>query len=239
MEEKIQVKTKDGCIVYGNLNYKKKNDTLLIFVHGLTGSAREHQYFNAVPYFANRGYDIFRFDFYSRKKNGRQLSDCSISTHISDLNLVIDKFKDKYKKVVLIGHSLGALVVLGSKLDNIYKLILWDPTIGLKSLKKKKCVFLPEINKYLLRWGRETLISEKMVEEWKIASDLEKLVKKITKPCKFIFADTHKSSDVWGPYLKDIKVENDSVIIKGASHIFCEEGIEEKLFSETLSWLEK
>ena len=125
MQEKTELKTEDNHIIYGTLD-SNNNSNLLIFIHGFTGSQNEHHYFNAVPFFTKNNFDTFRFDFYSKNKNGRSLSDCSLTDHSNDLNLIINNFKDKYDKLILIGHSLGSLVILKSDLSNVSKIILWD-----------------------------------------------------------------------------------------------------------------
>ncbi|RJR32144.1 alpha/beta hydrolase [Candidatus Parcubacteria bacterium] len=237
MEQEIKIKTKDNHIIYGTRNWQGKHKrTLLIFVHGLTGSSREHQYFNAVPFFTKKGFDTFRFDFYSRKPNGRQLSDTCVTIHVNDLKLVLNKFQDKYKNIFLIGHSLGALVILKSNLSGIKKIVLWDPTKGFTNTKDKFITYNKSLNKYILRWGKETLANKKMINEWAEAREPGKIIRKLDTPIKFIFAEsgTHKH---WLPYLKMIKPKNDYVIIRGSSHNFCEEGTEEKLFEETLKWI--
>ena len=93
MKDKIELKTDDNHIIYGTLD-SNNNSTLLIFVHGFTGNKDEHHYFNAVPFFIERGFDIFRFDFYSREINARPLIDSSITTQSNDLKLIINKALD-------------------------------------------------------------------------------------------------------------------------------------------------
>lgn len=61
----MEISAYDGHSIYGTLNsYGEKKNKLIVFVHGLSGNQHEHQYFNAVPFFCSRGYDVFRFDFY-------------------------------------------------------------------------------------------------------------------------------------------------------------------------------
>ncbi|PID31683.1 hypothetical protein CR970_04450, partial [Candidatus Saccharibacteria bacterium] len=127
MRSKIELKTSDNHIIYGTLD-AIGGKTLLIFVHGFTGHQNEHHFFNAASFFTERGFDTFRFDLYSKNKGGRSLSSCSLTDHSDDVNLVIDNFKDKYETLVLIGHSLGGLVLLKTDLTNVSKIVLWDPT---------------------------------------------------------------------------------------------------------------
>jgi pimeloyl-ACP methyl ester carboxylesterase len=72
MQKELQFITVDNYTIYGTLD-SASSDTLIIFIHGLTGNQYEHHYFNAVPFFNNHDYDTFRFDLYSKRKNARQL----------------------------------------------------------------------------------------------------------------------------------------------------------------------
>ncbi|MCK5630175.1 MAG: hypothetical protein KAI26_06140 [Nanoarchaeota archaeon] len=236
MQKEIQLKTKDNHIIYGTLNSEQKSQTLLIFVHGLTGTQDEHHYFNAVPFFTKRNFDTFRFDLYSKNPNARRLIECSITTHSEDLKLIIDFFKNRYENLILISHSLGALVILSTDLSDISKIVLWDPTAGFNDIKEKGGVYNPELDKYILNWRMDIIIRKQMVEEWKSLTP-DRLVNRITVPCKFIFAGNYNKYQLWKPFLDKIKVKNESVIVEGATHGFIEEGTEQKLFNETLTWI--
>lgn len=152
MRTQIQLKTPDNHIIYGTLD-SDNNQTLLIFVHGITGNQNEHHYFNAVPFFTRNGFDTFRFDFYSDEDGARSLGEGTITGHAKDLELIINNFIDKYKQVILIGHSLRAPVILKTSLSSISKIVLWDPTTGFKTIEDKDGEYYPEIDKYILHWG--------------------------------------------------------------------------------------
>ncbi|MCR4280225.1 MAG: alpha/beta hydrolase [Candidatus Komeilibacteria bacterium] len=237
MEKKVQIKTADNYIIYGTLNaLPENNDALIIFVHGLSGNQNEHHYFNAVPFFNSAGFNVFRFDFYSRADDSRPLSESSITTHVTDLQLVFDHFRGQYKKFIVIGHSLGCLVILRADLSAVAKIVFWDPTTGFDNISDKKAEFNPNLDRYILHWGKDILVGKQLIEEWK-SIDLNLMVKNVTVPCKFIFAGVYNKHLLWKPYLKKIKVEFASVIIEGASHGFVEVGTEKKLFEETLDWI--
>jgi pimeloyl-ACP methyl ester carboxylesterase len=234
MEEYIEIPTEDNHIIYGTLNYSSRKTSLIIFVHGLTGSQQEHHYYNA-PAFFNDSFETFRFDFYPNRPKGRMLSECSISLHAKDLQLVIGHLKGKYKKIFLVGHSLGCPVILRANLKEISKIVLWDPTKGIKKIEDKNCAFIPSLDKYLLNWGKEMLVSQKMIDEWKESSNLESEIKKITVPCKFIFAGRHDILPAWLPIVK--KSGLPYTVIENATHVFVEEGAEKKLFELTKEFL--
>jgi len=228
MEEYLQFETKDNKTVYGTLNYQdKKHDKLIIFVHGLTGSPNEHHYFNAVPFFNSQGFDTFRFAFYSRKDNARQLSECSLQTHVDDLNLVLNSLD--YKTIFLVGHSLGCSVIAKSNLGKINGMVLWEPTAGLRQKKATKISFNEALGKYILHWGREAIISRQMHEDWKNLS--EDYFGGLSVPFHVIFGRGTPSHKKWGSRFPN------ATVIERASHGFIEEGTEVQLFAATLKWL--
>lgn len=237
MEQKIEIKTPDNHLMYGTLNYLPENNaTLIIFVHGLSGNQYEHHYFNAVQFFNEKSFNVFRFNFYAVELRARPLSKSTITTHAEDLESVIKHFKNRYTNIVLVGHSLGALAILNADLSEISKIVLWDPTTNLKDIKEKNGSFNADLGMYILHWGMDILISKEMVEEWK-KSNLHKLASKLTVPCKFVFAGDRIKYALWKPFLEEIKVKNETAIVEGATHCFYEEGTEQKLFEETLDWL--
>jgi pimeloyl-ACP methyl ester carboxylesterase len=235
MRKNIELRTPDGHIIYGTLD-SGDNRTLLIFVHGLTGSQSEHHYFNAAPFFLKKGLDMFRFNFYARQARARPLTESSIATHVRDLQVVIDSFKDRYQDLVLIGHSVGCLVILNSDLSAVSKIVLWDPATGFRSIEEKNGEYDADLDKYILHWGKDIIVGKQMIEDW-MSADPDELVRKITVPCKFIFAGNHHNHGLWKPYLDKVRVKHESVVVDGATHGFVEEGAEQELFEETLEWI--
>lgn len=238
MQTEIQLKTPDNHVIYGTLDSKEKSQSLIIFVHGITGNQNEHQYFNAAPFFTEKGFDAFRFDFYPREPNVRSLSEISITSHTQDLKLIIDNFKEKYQDLILIGHSLGGLVILNTDLTDISKIVLWDPTTGFSDIKEKQGSYSSDLDKYILHWGMDIIVSKQLIEEWK-SLDINNLVEKLNTPCKFIFAGNTDKHKLWQPFLEKIKTKNEIVEIENATHCFTEEGTEQKLFQETFNWIKK
>lgn len=106
---------------------RDKAESAIIFVHGLTGHSSEHIFYNAARFFPARGLDAIRFDLYPGGLEGRILPECSITTHTSDLNQVLEHFRPKYKKLFLVGHSLGSVTLLSAKMQLADAILLWAP----------------------------------------------------------------------------------------------------------------
>ena len=234
MEKNIKLKTDDNHLLYGVLNKEGKTDKLIIFVHGLTGHKNEHHFYNAARFFPKNGFATFRFDLYSGEKKGRLMSECTIDTHSSDLNIVIDYFKPNFNKIYLVGHSLGGPTILLARLDAIKAIALWDPSFAIHEESSDEMTFDNRINKYVLRWGTECILSKEMVESWKKTGD--EMLNHFRKPTKIICAGEGILHKKWKNKIKSIKVKTDFCIIKGASHCFDEKETEKKLFQETLKW---
>jgi pimeloyl-ACP methyl ester carboxylesterase len=241
MEQKLKIAAHDGKEIDTWFNSQGDTDALIIFVHGLTGSPTEHHYIRAPEFFNAKGFDTVRFAQYATGETKRLISDTGVLTHAKDLNSVVSHYQNKYDKIYLVGHSLGAPVILEADLSNIERIVLWDPTIGVKSIEDanaKPCWFDERIGKYILiNSGKEVLLGQEMIDSWIGASDLDKYTKLITKPCKFIFAGEEDKKDGWQLHLKDITAEHSEITIEGASHVFYEEGKLEQVYQETLSWI--
>ena len=242
MEKEIRIKTKDNYIIYGTLNEpRKKSDKLVIFVHGLTGYRNGHIYYNAVKFFNQRGYSVFRFDLYSDELKGRSLSKCTIKIHATDLNLVVNYFRNKFRKLFLVGHSLGGATILSSDISAVEGIVLWDSSHykTLKSVVAQDAKYSKCLKAYILSWGLEYIIGKGMYIEWINFPKPKKLMGNIHKPIKIIVAKKGILVEAGKEYFKYANKPRSFVVIKKARHNFDEDGVEMKLFQETFNWLRK
>lgn len=233
MEQNIKIKTPDNHIIYGILNYQQKTNKLIIFVHGLTGHKNEHQFYNAAKFFPAHGFTTFRFDLYSGEEKGRTLSNCNIKTHAEDLDQVVSYFKN-YRDIYLVGHSLGGPSILWSSQKNIKSIVLWDPSLKLIERRGDDLQFNKKIDKYIINYGTESLLSKEMINQWRTLDN--NILDCFKVPTKIICAQKGILAKSWKNNLSKIKVKTDFVIIKNAGHCFNEDGVGEKLLKETLKW---
>jgi len=238
VEYKMQIETDDDFKIYGTLNSKQRTDTLLIFVHGLSWNQNEHHYINAAPFFTKYGFDTFRFDFYAREKDARPLIESSLTTHKNDLQCIISHFKNSYKNIILIGHSLGSLTILKTDLSNISKIVLWDPSSGFDTIEEKNWKYNKNLEQYILHRGMDIIVWKEMIEERK-KCDIKELMKNITIPCEFIFAEKWKKLEIRQSVLNEIAINKSVDIIKKATHCFIEEWTRQELFDKTLKRLKE
>lgn len=232
MEKEIKIKTEDNKIIYGTIN-SEDNETLAIFVHGLTGNQNEQLFYNAKKIFPKKGIDTFRFNLYDWQEDARKLSECDIFRHAKDVDLVIEHFKNKYEQIAIIGHSLGGPSILFSK-QEVDAVILWDPSIEIYLEEDSK--YIPEIKKYVTNWGIECLLSDEMINSCKQTSS-DVLPNKFIRPTLIIYGSEGILEERWRKTnIKDNKLV-DEVIIKGAGHCFDEENTAITLYAKTIEFI--
>ncbi len=240
MEKEIKINTRNGKYIYGKLQGSLKNP-LIIFVHGLTGYMDEHIFYNGARFFEKKGFSTFRFNLYDYWDNARKLHECDLKTHSGDLNRVAEYFqRKKVGDIYAIGHSYGGPTILLSKTKKYKALILWDPSFHLKELFKNK-KYSKEFKGYFKEWSLMFFVGSKFVAEAeRLADAYWRLVGKNKAPTKVILAGKGNAQfpqkhNFFGA-LNDPK---EIIELKGAGHTFSEDGMEEKLFAETLKWLNK
>lgn len=239
MQKEVKIKTKDKKVIYGTLDAVAKSKGLVVFVHGLGGHQNEHIFYNAAKYFNGKGHSTFRFDLYSGDKGSRTLSQSTITTHNQDVDAVVNKFKNQYKNIFLVGHSLGGLSILKANLNPVKGLILWDSTYNLRKIVEEGTKFNKSLNAYIVNWGMEILIGKKMVDEWINFSTPKELAKRVKIPMKIICAGKGKLIKAGKEYYQNASGPKELAIIKNAGHNFNEPGTAEDLYKETYTFIKK
>lgn len=237
MENNLKIPTPDRKIIYGKLR-GPLSQTLVIFVHGLGGRMDQHIYYNGARFLEKHNISSFRFNLYSWEDDARNLSDCTIETHSNDLDTVIGYFrKQGAKKIFVVGHSFGGPTILLSKNKDYDGVILWDPSYA-EPLSFKDAEYIDCLDMYKGRWEFEILFNKEMVEEEKDLKDREeKAIQGIKVPIKVITAGNGFLKEGGKKYFELASDPKEHVVIEGAGHTFDEDRIEEKLFEETLSWI--
>lgn len=231
MEEKIKIELEKWVEINGTLSRQKSSKKLVIFIHGLGWSQNDHIFFNWAKFFNENWFNTFRFDLYSGWENSRKLKNCSIKTHSQDLDKVIDFFREDYKEINLIGHSLGGATVLWSKQENISSVTLWDGTYDCDKEMDSYINYSKELDCYIADFWKEIIIWKGMYNEFKLMKGeyLENIKKWTNIICAWNWMLKSKWEKTW------LKIH----IIEWASHSFNEEWTEEKLFEKTLKLINK
>ncbi len=92
------------------------------------------------------------------------MSKSTITTHGKDLDTIVSHFRKKYKKIIVIGHSLGSPTILKSDFSKVDNIILWDPSYlesGSEDTPKKAKVNGREV--FIEEWGNRIFNESKNV----------------------------------------------------------------------------
>ena len=235
MEEKIQIQTEDSHTLYGTLNWQEfQSNILIIFVHGFSGNQNRHLFFNGAKFFPQHDITTFRFNLYDSREGGRLLRECSIRTHSLDVDTVVKYFKGKFDKIYLVGHSLGGPSIIYSSQD-VDVMILWEPSLVLDDSHYRSWELYQDKDIYIFKGGVEKLASKKMYDEW--VQSNQSMVQLIKIPTCIICAGNGTLLNRWEKVIDKMIVPYKFISIEGANHGFDEEGVEDKLFQETLKYL--
>jgi alpha-beta hydrolase superfamily lysophospholipase len=105
--KQVEIKNKYGEKMVGEL-HKGIKDKLIIICHGYK-SSKDHPANRGIAEGLNkRGWPVFRFDF-SGAGDSEGKSTVMVNKQVEDLETVINYFRNKYKAIILMGGSLGAI----------------------------------------------------------------------------------------------------------------------------------
>ncbi|MEK7634000.1 MAG: alpha/beta family hydrolase [Patescibacteria group bacterium] len=111
--KKISIKSSKGLFISGIL-HQNETDTLIILVHGFKDNMNLFAY-KQLSISLSKHYSVFRFTFPDVETN---TDNFNLIDEVGYLNEVILYFSKKYKKIILVGGSLGALVCSITAADN-------------------------------------------------------------------------------------------------------------------------
>jgi pimeloyl-ACP methyl ester carboxylesterase len=241
MKKENSILTADGHKIYGTQTFAEvASGKLVIFVHGFTGHKDEHIFFNGAKFFNQHGYDAFRFDLYSGEEGARHFRDTSISLHGKDITAVLEHFKPSYEKIYLVGHSYGGTSLLCTDASLASALIFWDASYITEKDSETDLAYNPSLDAYLLKDRVDYLVGKKFVEDLKHFPDCGELAARIHVPVKFITAGKEGGNDSAGQkFFAHANEPKALANIPTADHCFNGFEEEDKLFQETLEWVEK
>lgn len=236
MEQKIQIKTPDDHIIYWTLNAKNvPSEKLIIFVHWFTWNQQRHLHYNSARYFPKHWFTTFRFNLYDGREKGRRLKDCTIEIHGKDIDIVVNYFKNKFKEIYIVWHSLWWPSIVKSS-QFIDKIVLWDPSLVLKDEDQKAWVYNDFTWMYKREWGVDSYMNKKMYDEW--LDTWNRMIPSLKRPVKIICWWNFHLAKRREQKIHTIPVSHEYISIEWAWHWFDEEGCEEELFEETLKYFE-
>ncbi|MBI5817155.1 MAG: hypothetical protein HZB09_01890 [Candidatus Yonathbacteria bacterium] len=252
MKIKIKSKKLKGKFIYGNSTENKKTATLVVFMSGLSGGMGFPLFKNASVKFLKNGFSAVEFNFCNDSSNKRQkinaptLEQMSFSVYTAELKNILDSYGKKYSKIVLIGHSFGAIIsiLFLSKYKKYVKnteLVLWDPSLlpWKKEWMEQDFVFDAKKRLYIGKNGKEVmnkLFYKECINIKNTANILQSLNKKVC----IATAENGAHKDAKKYFLKiHNKKSSRFIIIKKTGHLFTEKIAQKELFKETIDFLNR
>jgi hypothetical protein len=224
-QKELKIKASDNkdilCLV--NQAEHKKANKLVIMVHGMTGHPYEYIHVQAAHYFTKKGYDVARMRLYcGGYPTTRNLLDCTIHTHASDTNAVINHFKNHYNHIYAIGHSYGGITLIKAN-PEISAVSFWDSTLDpYNSCWKDFAIYLPELDCYQVNWRANFLVSKQMVEADKAytSKDVVRIAPNLLTPIQCVLSTIDSESSNISSFIKALKKPKSLIQIQNTDHEF-------------------
>jgi len=247
MQIKIKSKTKKGKYIYGDICQNKNANTLVIFMSGFSGGRNSKLFIKASKFFAKNGFDTLHFDFFSEtgKNNALKPEDFSFSVYTLELKNVVDNFKKKYSKVVLIGHSFGSIlsILFLNKYRKYIKnidLVFWEPTLLPWRERIMKAEFVFD-NKNKIYHGKDTneIMNKTFYRECISIKNTDKMFGNLNKTALIIAAKDSADKDA-EKYFSKIKNKHNSklLFLHNTNHFFNCREVQKELFLNTINYLD-
>lgn len=252
MEIKITTKEKAGKFLYGYLGENKEARTLIVFLSGFSGGKEFSLFKEAQDIFLKNNFSVIRLNFCNDvgdsdgKIDALNMQDMDFSLYVSELKNILDSFGEKYSKIVLIGHSFGAVVsILFLDRCKEYRekteLVLWDPTLlpWKKEWMNEDFILNRDEKLYYGKNGRE-IMNEVFYNECVNTISTADILQSINKKVCIIGAGNGAQKDAAEYFLKvhnDKKEVSRFFVINNAGHLFEDEHARDELFMRTINFL--
>ena len=246
---KIQLKSKriKNKFIYGEL-LKNNSKSMVLFLSGFSGGMESPLFKEATKIFFKNNYDVLKFNFCNdyegvKRRKAIKLEEMSISMYSPELKNILDLLTKDYSRIVLVGHSFGAIVSI-LFLSNYPKyrkntsLVLWEPALlpWEKSWMEGDFSFLKEDKMYLENISGNK-INRRFYEELIGSEDTSNVFRRLKKRALIISATAIGVKNARKYYSKTLSNRSKLVVIDGADHGFSKRTDKKRLFGETINFL--
>ena len=109
----------------------EETDSLVILVHGFTGTRDGPGgiFIKLAEELVSKNFVVLRFNFRFTTDDWSEFHKMTIKGEVSDLKLIIGEMSENYKKIGLVGESLGRSICILSYNKRIKCLVLWYPGV--------------------------------------------------------------------------------------------------------------
>lgn len=192
--KKLNLRTQDGIKIAIN-HHHTGHDEVLILAHGWF-MTKDSKYFSDLANVFSENFDVISMDFRGHGKSSGVYTFTSKEPY--DMKAVVEYAKEHYKKVYLMGFSLGGALVLihGAKEKNIDKIIAVSAPHSFIKIENhiwKKAAWIPTLKKFeFKRWIsiRPSLIIGKKIRPIDI-------IDQIDSPILFIAGEKDVTVRAW------------------------------------------
>ncbi|MCR4328928.1 MAG: alpha/beta hydrolase [Candidatus Roizmanbacteria bacterium] len=229
---KIKIQSKNQPLI-AELSEVKNATGLVIFLSGLTGSRDLPLLKTASTYFCKNNLSTLRVNLCTMAT----LKDMTFKIYAERLRDVFVHFDKKYPKIILVGHSFGAIIAIiflsvYPKYLKKTELIFWDPSLLPWEREWMEEDFSLNKKTGLYRDIHTKEIINKTFYEACIKTDSAVLSHSL--PIKPFVVAAENSAD------KDAKKYSSKVVVLGSTdHCFSDKKAQKRLFEESIDFLRK
>ncbi len=234
--DELKIKT----ILRGSLD-----QPLVILIHGRPGSGNDLLEFLGARYLGEQGYATLRLFLYDEAPNTRNMFDCTLDTHVTDLDTVIRYVRGQgAKQVFATGHSYGGPTILKAK-EKLDGAALWDPSHGSVWVENAQEIadMFPqiEVGDYIIGLaGTGYMFPKRMYDDETHWGDTTDWAQFKGYPLKIIGAAEGMLGEYGQRYIDAADEPKEYMQIKGAGHLFDEsDEIMLELFEQTAKWFNR
>lgn len=223
--------------IYGILQTVEDSTApMVVFIHDL-GSHMQEKAVRFSAYAAiEAGMSAIRLNLYGPEPDARQIIDCTIHTHVSDVADVLAPIKESGKRVGLVAHGAAAVIVQRLSHSLFDAAVLWDPM----DVQSDDFSHWPDMSKdydtgnWKLNWKSDLEVTQAFHDSWWGAVPDQHDLK---KPTLIVCAGDSDLQAECKRYKEAQSAPSELVNVKGSNHYFSSRETTETLYKETTRWL--
>ena len=249
--KKVEFKNKKGEKLVGILHEpKEKTDKVVIIANTFEGD-KDYQPIikDCANFLAMNKIAVLRFDFAGTGESEGDYKNATIFSEVEDLKSAIKFIENQgYKKIGLIGFSMGATVSIIAYNSKIKTLVLWSPLLNPKIMHERYKKFEDEftISKFIVKERRidkkKVRIGYNLFKEWETLN-MQPFLETISSPVLTFIPGEDKEVCNREENLKMLKFlqnsKNKIILVDGADHDYLDKEKAKKVILATRNWLRK
>ncbi len=247
---KLKVKLNKDKFVYTEFE-DNSSETLVVLMSGFSGGLYLPLFIQATKFFSKVGLDVLRVNFCIdeddeiKPEDAFSVENMSFSFYQTTLKNVLDRLSGKYSKIILVGHSFGAIISISflekyQEYRNRCEIVFWDQSHLPWDKKEMANDFMFDDNKKLFIEKETNLALDcEFYNELTSFNSLETFASLGKNAC-IIAAENSANIDAQ-KYWDDISDKKTSVfkVIKNTNHFFEGSKSQQELFDITLDYVKK